>query len=194
MKPYREAPRAPTQATPLIISEGKFIRLLSQNGWEYVERTNCTGVVIIVPVTDDGRVVLTEQYRIPMGKSVIEFPAGLVDDKAARSEETIETAARRELLEETGYAVGELQQLLSGPVSAGLTSEQVTFCLATALTKRSLGGGVGSEAIKVYEVPLKDIDAWLERATAEGKLVDPKVYAGLYLIKGRVQFRSPASA
>jgi len=190
---YLGAPPTATQAGPLVINEGKFIRFLSHNGWEYVERANCAGVVIIVPITDDGRVVLTEQYRIPVGKPVIEFPAGLVDDATTRNEETIETAASRELLEETGYTAGELRWFLSGPVSAGLTSEQVTFCLARSLTKRSAGGGIGSEAITIYEVPLRDVDVWLKRATAGGKLVDPKVYAGLYFVKERAQFVSQAS-
>ena len=85
-----------------VIMEGKFIRYLKKDGWEYVERPNCSGVVIILAVTDDNTLLFTEQYRIPLGKPVIEFPAGLVGDTEDRHE-TLEVAALRELLEETGY-------------------------------------------------------------------------------------------
>ncbi len=168
-----------------VVAEGKFVRFMVKDGWEYVERPNCTGAVIIVAVTDANRLLLTEQYRIPVGKPVIEFPAGLVGDRRGEETEALETAAIRELLEETGYKAQRILPLASGPTSAGLSNELVTLVRAVGLAKRAAGGGEGYERITVHEVPLGDVEAWLRRMEARGRLVDPKVYAGLYFLKQR---------
>ena len=133
-----------------------------------------------MPVTNDGCLVFIEQYRIPVHCRVVELPAGLIGDSAADAGETIESAARRELLEETGYEAWDLRELTSGPPSAGMASEVVTFLLATRLERRGEGGGVQSEQITVHAVPLPHVARWLEQRRDEGTLVDPKVYAGLF--------------
>ncbi len=174
------------QTGPRVVSEGKFVRLLIKDGWEYVERPNCTGVVIIVAMTVDGKLLFTEQFRIPLGKSVIEFPAGLVGDRTGQETEVLEVAAARELLEETGYEAQRILPLATGPTSAGLSNELVTLVQAVGLTRRSVGGGEGSERITVHEVPLGDVERWLHQQEQRGKLVDPKIYAGLYLLRRKV--------
>ncbi|MDP3723944.1 MAG: NUDIX hydrolase [Candidatus Omnitrophota bacterium] len=174
-----------TRLAPRVMSEGKFVRLLIKGGWEYVERPNCTGAVIIIALTRDGKLLFTEQERIPVGRPVIEFPAGLVGDRRGEEAEALETAAIRELLEETGYKAQRILPLAGGPTSAGLTNELVWLVQAVGLTKRSVGGGEGYERITVHEVPLGNVEAWLRRMEAQGKLVDPKVYAGLYFLKQR---------
>src|SRR5271170_4183678 len=103
--------------------EGKFLRVLKSGRWEYADRVNSNGAVVIVPVTDDGKLVLIEQYRIPVGQRVIELPAGLAGDLPDAETEAMATAARRELLEETGYEAAEITMLMFGPPSAGLASE-----------------------------------------------------------------------
>ena len=177
--------KRPTSSAPWVVREGKFVRFLVKDGWEYVERPNCTGAVIIIALTDEGKLLFTEQYRIPVGKPVIEFPAGLVGDRRGEEAEALETAAIRELLEETGYAAERILPLASGPTSAGLSNELVTLVQAVGLVKRAAGGGEGYERITVHEVPLGDVEAWLRRMEARGRLVDPKVYAGLYFLKQR---------
>lgn len=164
-----------------IIAEGKYVRYLVNDGWEYVERPNCSGAVIILAVTDGNRLLFTEQFRIPIGKPVIEFPAGLVGDTDDRAE-AVEAAALRELLEETGYAADRILLLASGPTSAGLSAEVVTLVRAVGLKKLSGGGGDSAESITVHEVPLADVESWLRQQEQQGKLVDPKVYAGLYFL------------
>ena len=166
---------------PIVRWEGKFLRVVQQGRWEYADRVRTTGAVAIVALTPDGKLVLTEQYRIPVGQRVIELPAGLVGDVAEHAAEDAAEAARRELLEETGYAAGEMRRLASGPPSAGLASEIVGFYLATKLRRLTEGGGDEHEAIQVHEVPLAGLDAWLRGRVTEGVLVDPKVYAGVYL-------------
>lgn len=169
-----------------VIGEGKFLRILKKGHWEYVERHNCTGIVVLLPVTREKEVILVEQHRIPVGKMVIELPAGLVGDLHDK-DEPLELAAERELVEETGYKPGKLVRLIEGPPSAGLSAEEMTFFGALDLEKVGEGGGDESEDIVVHLVPLDQVGAWLEeKEKADGVTVDPKVYAGLYLIEHKL--------
>lgn len=70
-------PTGKKETRPIILHEGDFLRLIREGEWEYIERNNCRGIVIILAMTDDERVILVEQYRQPVHKRVIEFPAGL---------------------------------------------------------------------------------------------------------------------
>lgn len=63
-----------------ILHTGKFLRLVQEGTWEYVQRVNCHGIAVLVPVTDDQKIVLVEQFRISLHKNVIELPAGLIGD------------------------------------------------------------------------------------------------------------------
>jgi ADP-ribose pyrophosphatase len=161
---------------------GRYLSLLERDGWEYASRSNASCVVILVPVTDAGEILLVEQYRKPVGAKVIELPAGLVGDHADPDESVLE-AARRELEEETGYAAERLQALMACPSSAGMSDEIIHFILATGLKRVGPGGGDASESIEVLPVPLSQVDAWLAARLAEGTLMDPKIYAALYWLQ-----------
>lgn len=155
---------------------------MQEGHWEYAHRPHATGAVLVAAVTDTRKLLLVEQYRIPVHARTIELPAGLVGDNAGDPEESAREAARRELIEETGYAAGHLAPLLRGPASSGLGSEIATLFRATGLQRVGPGGGVGREAITVHEVPLTEVHDWLVARAQSGVLVDPKVYAGLYFI------------
>ncbi|MFT5323528.1 MAG: ADP-ribose pyrophosphatase [Planctomycetaceae bacterium] len=159
--------------------EGQFLSLASQNGWEFATRVGSTGVVAIIACTDNDEVLLIEQFRPPVGKTVIEIPAGLAGDITGSESEAFETAARRELLEETGYSATNMRELQTGPSSAGLTDELITFFEATDLTKVDEGGGDDSESITVHKIPRANLRAWLDQQAASGKLIDPKIAAAL---------------
>jgi ADP-ribose pyrophosphatase len=163
-----------------ILAEGKFTRLVAANHWEWVERINTTGAVVIVPITADRRIVLIEQYRIPLRSRVLELPAGLVGDVPGAADEPLLEAARRELLEETGYEAAHWQRLIEGPSSAGLTTEMYHLFLAGDARKVGAGGGDAQEQIDVVIAPLDGIDAWLEEKRRTGIVIDPKIYMGLY--------------
>ncbi len=115
-----------------------------------------------------------------MNHRVIEIPAGLAGDIESEEDETLAEAAKRELLEETGYQAQRMEYLTEGPPSAGLSTEIVTFFRAHDMKKISNGGGDGSEDILVHLVPLTGLDAWIAAKRKEGCLVDYKVYAALY--------------
>jgi ADP-ribose pyrophosphatase len=166
-----------------IIRSGKYLKLVIRDGWEYVERVNSTGVVIIVAKTDDDKVVLIEQFRRPVQKNVIAFPAGLAGDERHNRTELLVEAARREFLEETGYRARTMTKLFTGPISAGMCRDMVTIFHAGGITKVGRGGGDDWEKIKVFEVPINKVDHWLKAQQKKGTFVGPNVFAGLYFLK-----------
>lgn len=164
------------------LHEGRHLRLVRRGTWEFVQRRHGGEVVAIAALTAAGALLLVEQRRVPVGASVIELPAGLVGDDAGHEGEPLEEAARRELEEETGYAVDRLERGCRGPTSAGLAEEIVTLFVGRGARRVGAGGGVAGEDITVHEVPLAEAQAWLAARQAGGMLVDPKVYAGLWLL------------
>lgn len=158
---------------------GRFLGLKEREHWEYAFRTNASGVVVLVPVTDAGELVLVEQYRIPVKNRVMELPAGLVGD-TGDFEEDFKAAAHRELIEETGYRAASLEKLLTSPSTPGMADEMITIFFASGLERVGPGGGDGNEDISVHHVPLESAVEWLEARQAEGIMLDPKIYAGLF--------------
>jgi ADP-ribose pyrophosphatase len=165
-----------------VIFEGRYLRLIKKEGWEFIERNNCTDIVIVVAMTKDHNVLFVEQYRPPIESKTIEFCAGLINDEG-KKKETLLKGAKRELFEETGYEAGRLEVILKGPVSGGSSADLVTMVRAYDLVKKGKGGGDGTEGITVHEVPLKNVDGWLKRMEKKGYLIEPKIYSGLYFLR-----------
>ena len=170
---------------------GKWLSLRKRGRWEYAERNNPGGAVIILAVTPDDNVLFVEQYRVSILKHTIEMPAGLVGDLHEHGDEDALLAAGRELEEETGYRCGRLEFAHEGPSSSGMSTEMIAFVRAWDLQKVGPGGGDESENIIVHEVPRAQAGAWLFARAAEGYSIDPKLFAGLWFIehtelKGRI--------
>ena len=109
------------------------------------------------------------------------------DEHGAEGEDLAE-AAKRELLEETGYLAKKMKKLFTGPVSAGMCKDMVTIFYASGIQKVAQGGGVGEwEQIKVHEVPLVSIDRWLKSQQKKGLLVAPNIFAGIYFLRNWVK-------
>ena len=161
-----------------VLCEGRHMLFLRRRGWEYAEHRVAKEAVMIVALTDDAKIVLVEEFRPAVNAPVISPPAGLVGDEGP---EDAVTAARRELTEETGYAADSFGFLSRGPGSAGQSSEMVTFFLARGARKTGDQAPHDRGSIRVHAVPIADFPAWAREREAEGALVDPKVYAGLYL-------------
>ncbi|HUS48764.1 MAG TPA: NUDIX hydrolase [Candidatus Paceibacterota bacterium] len=170
--------------------DGKYLSLVSRNDWEFSTRKNVKGVVEIVAITDDDELLLVEQWREPVQSRVLELPAGLVGD--IDKDESFEEAAKRELIEETGYKAFDLFCILSSPASAGVSDEILTYIIAKDLEKVSEGGGDDSEDIIVHKVPFKNpftIDAenkkfrdFLKKKSKEGVLIDSRILSGIALL------------
>jgi ADP-ribose diphosphatase len=153
------------------IFEGKKVVVRERKEWEFVERKKAKEAVAILALTDDGELILTEQYRPPVDARVIDLPAGLIEQYEA------EETAWRELEEETGFTCDEVILLASSPTSPGITSEIVHFYRAKGVRRVGKGGGVGGEDIEVHLVRLADMPSWLE---SRKSLIDAKIWAGLY--------------
>jgi len=170
------------QTSQTILHSGKFLTLIKEGQWEYVDRVHGVGVALIIGVTTEQKVLLVEQYRIPVHARTIEFPAGIIGDEPGDTHESSVAAARRELLEETGYAAGSIEAVTTGPSCSGITSERVTLFRAFDLHRTEKGGGVAHEDITVHEIPLVEVVKWLEAKATTGVLIDPKIYAGLFFV------------
>jgi ADP-ribose diphosphatase len=139
--------------------------------WEALERVEVGGIVVMVAVTPSGNVILERQFRPPMGRDVLELPAGLVEPG-----ESMEVAAKRELIEETGWEAGKLEFLAEGPISTGASTETLRAYLCTGLEHVGKNGGDDNEIIEVIEVPIGNAQEYLRDAQAKGMLVDLKVF------------------
>jgi ADP-ribose pyrophosphatase len=127
------------------------------------------GAVGLVPVLDDGRIILEEQYRHPAGEILIEIPAGKLEQG-----ETADQTARRELLEETGYMAEEMKRATVFYTTPGYTSEKLYLYIARGLKKADSKPDL-DENIRLKEVT---IDEAL-RLIGRGEIRDGKTIAGL---------------
>ncbi len=130
------------------------------------------GAVAIVPLLDDGRVVLVRQYRYAVGKILMEIPAGTLHPN-----ETAEECALRELREEIGYTAGRLEHLTSLYLAPGYSTELLHVFLATNLNSES-GTMDEDEFIEPVAIPLEEAISQI----SEGKIQDAKTVAALLLV------------
>jgi ADP-ribose pyrophosphatase len=163
-----------------IMWRGRFITAKRQGRWEYVGRSRGIRAAVIVAI-DDGHILLVEQYRVPLGAACIELPAGLIGDETEG--EAVESAAARELEEETGYRAGRIDAIGEFASSPGMVSETFTLVRASGLEKVHEGGGVEGENIIVHRVALADVPAFVERQRSQGKMIDVRV---LLLLAGTI--------
>ena len=162
-----------------ILHESSRLLMIEEDNWQYVHRKNTTGVVIMVAITPQRELVLVEQYRTPVHARVLELPAGVAGDIDAS--ESMAVAANRELEEETGYRARSVTPLFESCVSPGLVSEVLSFFLMEDLEKVAAGGGIDDENITVHRVHIDKAEVFFEQFSAEGGMVDCKVYTGLYM-------------
>jgi ADP-ribose diphosphatase len=169
-----------------VLFRGHHLLFCRRRGWEYVEHRTAKESVMVVAVTGDARIVLVEELRPAVDAAVVCLPAGLVGDEGP---EDRESAARRELSEETGWKASALELLGRGPGSAGMSSEIVNFYLARDVRPAGERGAREKEEIRVHVVPLPDLLRWASEREAEGMLIDPKLWAGVHLAQARRALR-----
>ncbi|MBK9323952.1 MAG: NUDIX hydrolase [Bdellovibrionaceae bacterium] len=159
-----------------LVYQGSFLKVLRDevelpNGKkglrEYIPHP---GAAMVVPITDEGHLVMIRQFRYPLGKEFIEFPAGKIDS----GEEAIQTA-RRELLEETGYTAKDMKHLTSIHPVIGYSNEVIEIFVANhlSLSEQRLDE---EEFIDVFEVSLSEVVNLMRH----GKITDVKTMIGIF--------------
>ena len=164
-----------------VMWQGDYIRILRQGRWEYASRCKAvTAVVIYAEV--EGKVLLIEQERVPIGKRCIELPAGLVGDEDEHAT-LLETAAK-ELDEETGYRADQFEIIGEFYSSPGMIAESFTLVRATGLTKTGEGGGTEHEDIVVHLVPRAELRDFIAAKRGAGRAIDVRILALADFLRG----------
>jgi ADP-ribose pyrophosphatase len=131
------------------------------------------GAVMIVPLLDTDTLVLERQYRYPLGRSVIEMPAG----KLEPGEDPL-ACAQRELLEETGYRAQRWTRLGAFHNAIGYSDEQIVVYAAQQLSLVGASSEAG-EVIEVFTAGRRELLAWID----EGRVTDVKTIVGAYWLE-----------
>jgi ADP-ribose pyrophosphatase len=155
-----------------IMWAGKFVRAVRRGKWEYASRTNNIRAVVIL-AEYDGKVILVDQPRVPLGERCLELPAGLVGDTDPNA--TIKATAIKELEEETGFTAEIVERLGEFYASPGMLSEGFTLVRANGVRRIGDGGGDENEDINVHLVARADIPNFIEQKRAEGFGIDVKL-------------------
>lgn len=157
---------------PETMWEGRFVRAVRRGKWEYAGRAGDIRAVVIL-AEFEGRVVLVDQPRVPLGRRCVELPAGLIGDTDPNA--TVESTAIQELEEETGFTAERIERLGDFHASPGMLSESFTLVRAHGVRRIGEGGGDESEDIRVHLVGRADIPAFLARKREEGLAIDVKL-------------------
>jgi len=155
-----------------VMCEGKFVRALKRGKWEYASRANEIRAVVIL-AEHDGKTILIDQPRVPLGARCVELPAGLVGD--VDPDATVEATAVKELEEETGFTAERVEVLGEFYSSPGMLSEGFTLVRAHGVRRIGEGGGDEHEDIVIHLVARADIPNFLEQKRAEGFGIDVKL-------------------
>jgi ADP-ribose pyrophosphatase len=155
-----------------VMWEGKFVRAMKRERWEYASRTRGIRAVVIL-AEHEGKVILVEQPRVPTDCRCIELPAGLVGDHDPDA--TVEETAVKELEEETGFTAERIERLGDFFASPGMLAEGFTLVRAHGVCKIGEGGGDEHEDIIVHLVPRAEVPNFLEQRRAEGLGMDAKL-------------------
>lgn len=132
------------------------------------------GGAVVLPIFDDGRILLVRQYRHPSGQWLFELPAGKLEHKEAPI-----SCAQRELEEETGYTAATLEPLISIHTSPGFCSEVLHIFVARRLSP--VAGGqrleIGESTLTLHPFTWDEALLMIEH----GEIVDAKTICGILL-------------
>lgn len=137
------------------------------------EYTTHPGAVMVIPLFDDGQVLMERQYRYPLQRVMTELPAGKLDE-----EEGGLACAKRELLEETGYQAAQWNYLTRIHPVISYSTEFIDIYLARGLTagEQRLDEG---EFLDIFTMPATDLLKWVR----EGRISDVKTVIGAFWLE-----------
>ena len=164
-----------------VVYAGKFLeihkdKVLLPDGKEtFREYVHHPGAVAVVALTKEGAVILERQHRYPLRQDFIEIPAGKIDPGEDRL-----ACAKRELLEETGYAAADWQRLGLIHNAIGYSDESIEIWLAKGLEKREAKLDAG-EFLEVFTLPFGEALAM----ASDGRISDVKTIVGLFWASSR---------
>lgn len=134
------------------------------------------GASSVIPLLEDGSIILVKQYRYPVGKITLEVPAGKLD---APDEDPL-VCAERELSEETGYTAEKMEKLTTIATTVGFSNEYIHLYLATGLHSGKQHTDA-DEFINVVKVPLKEAVAMVN----DGRIIDAKSVVSILMAASR---------
>jgi ADP-ribose pyrophosphatase len=160
--------------------EGVFLRLFvdhvrSADGHvgtrEYLRHP---GAVMVIPLLDQDHVLLERQFRYPLGRAIVEFPAGKID-----AGESPFDCGKRELLEETGYTAGRWSYLGGLHNAIAYSDEKIEIFLAEDLVRTGDSTLDAGETLEVFEAPWRQLLEWVR----DGSVTDVKTMVGAFWLE-----------
>jgi ADP-ribose pyrophosphatase len=139
----------------------------------YREFVRHPGAVMVIPMLDDERVLLERQFRYPLGRTFIEFPAGKIEPGEAPLD-----CAQRELLEETGYRARDWIHAGGFNNAIGYSDERIDVFIARSLTQDTSRRDPG-EVLELFSVRWRELDQWAR----DGRITDGKTIIGIYWLR-----------
>ena len=159
-----------------LVFDGKLLKVhsdtarLPDGGTAVREWIEHPGAVAVLAVTSEGELIMERQFRYPLGRDMIEVPAGKIDP----GEDPL-ACARRELAEETGYTAAEWSHVATIHLAIGYSNEHIEIFLAKGL-KQEKAKLDDEEFLEVFKLPLAQALAWVR----EGKITDSKTVSSLF--------------
>jgi len=135
------------------------------------------GGAVIVPIKEDGKIIMVKQFRYPFQKYMLELPAGKLE-----KDENPKDCAERELTEETGYTAQNISKLGAIATTPGFCSEVLHIYLAQHLTPGSHNREEGEYGMETFEFTLNEIE---EKITSGG-IIDSKTICGIHYYKNKI--------